>query len=403
MGGDTDPETVGIAQAEKQRRDQVRGMAGGGVVAFKDGEEVKEKDRVKNPFQTTEEPKKEAPPVASRPKAAAPKPAVESSPYQAEFKRVAAAPNEGLTALKDMRESYKTEAALGVEGQMDRRQKLYDKYEIDPIAMYKNEKAEQQRALEEANGDAKKAEYMRWAQMWAKFGSTPGPVLKAALTAINDTVPDLLDDQTRARALQRSIKKSIYELDKAEYLEKKGKVDEASKLDQEAKGRAAAAALEFAKLQTSEYETKFKVQGQLAAAELGGQYDVQKARIQAAATVARSGGEGGLELKENKAINDALEKFDKRNQALVVDLENKIMALPEGSKYRVGAENRLKEINQERKELEDRLRAQMKRGTVSAEGASPKALPAPTADDIAFTAKKYGMSEEDVKKKLGIN
>jgi hypothetical protein len=369
MGGDTDPETMGIAQAEKQRRDQVRGMAGGGVVAFKEGERVKE--FVNNPMQSAEEqPKKEAPPVATRPKAAAPKPAAEASPYQAEFKRIAAEPNKGLEDLKALQVSYKTEADVGVEGQMERDQRLRDKYGIDLSAMYQNEKVEQKKALEEARGDARKAEYLRWAQMWAKFGSTPGPVLKAALTSINETVPDLLDDQTRARALQRSLKKEIYELDKAELLEKEGRFKEAKKTDQEAKGRIAALTLEVGKLQANEYENRFKVQGQLAAAELGGQYDVQKARIQASA---KGGGEGALELKENKAINDALEKFDKRNQPLVVDLENKIMVLPEGHDIRKKAETRLKQIDAERKELETRLTAQMKRGTVSAGGETPKA------------------------------
>ncbi len=398
LGGDTDPETMGIAQAEKQRRDEVRGMADGGVVAFKEGGI----DIVDKPFETAakkEEEKKAAPPVATRPKAAAPKPVAEASPFQAEYKRLVAAPNESLSALKDVRDTYRAEAELGMEGQMGRKQEAYKKYGVDPIAMYQNEKAEERKALEQAEGDARKAEYLRWAQMWAKFGSTPGPVLKAALISINETIPDLLDDQTRARALQRSLKKSIYELEKAEYLEKKGNVDEAYKLDQEAKARFASASLEFTKLQAHEFESKRTAAAQLASAEMGKQATIQAARERAAAS---GGGEGGLELKENKAINDALEKFDKRNQALVVDLENKIMALPEGSKYRVGAENRLKEINQERKELEDRLRAQMKRGTVSAEGASPKALPAPTANDIAYTAKKYGISEDEVKKRLGI-
>jgi len=369
MGGDTDPETMGIAQAEKQRRDQVRGMAGGGVVAFKEGDRVKE--FVKNPVQGTEEvPKKETPPVATRPKAAAPKPVAETSPYQAEFKRIAAEPNKGLEDLKALQASYKTEADVGVEGQMERDQRLRDKYGIDLSAMYQNEKVEQKKALEEARGDARKAEYLRWAQMWAKFGSTPGPVLKAALTAINDTVPDLLDDQTRARALQRSLKKEIYELDKAELLEKEGRFKEAKKTDQEAKGRIAALTLEVGKLQANEFEARYKAGAQLAGVELGGQYDVQKARIQASA---KGGGEGALELKENKAINDALEKFDKRNQPLVVDLENKIMVLPEGHDIRKKAETRLKQIDAERKELETRLTAQMKRGTVSAGGETPKA------------------------------
>jgi hypothetical protein len=368
MGGDTDPETMGIAQAEKQRRDQVRGMAGGGVVAFAKGGI----DTVDKPFEKAaeEEKKKEAPPVATRPKAAAPKPVAETSPYQAEFKRIAAEPNKGLEDLKALQASYKTEADVGVEGQMERDQRLRDKYGIDLSAMYQNEKVEQKKALEEARGDARKAEYLRWAQMWAKFGSTPGPVLKAALTAINETVPDLLDDQTRARALQRSLKKEIYELDKAELLEKEGRFKEAKKTDQEAKGRIAALTLEVGKLQANEFEARYKAGAQLAGVELGGQYDVQKARIQASA---KGGGEGALELKENKAINDALEKFDKRNQPLVVDLENKIMVLPEGHDIRKKAETRLKQIDAERKELETRLTAQMKRGTVSAGGETPKA------------------------------
>jgi hypothetical protein len=333
MGGDTDPETLGIAQAEKKRRDQVRGMAGGGAVAFKEGKSVK--DEVGNSFDVNpkEEPKKEAPPVAARPKAAAPKPVAETSPYQADFKRVAATPNEGLTALKTLRDSYKTDADVGIEGQMERRQKLYDKYGVDPMAMYQNEKAEQQRALEEANGDAKKAEHLRWAQMFAKFGSTPGPVLKAALTAINDTVPDLLDDQTRARALQRSIKKTIYELDKAELMEKKGKLDEASKLDQDAKAKLASASLEFAKLQANEQEAKLRVSGQLAGEEMGARARIEAERIQAAS---RQSSDQRAE-KENRRREDAqtvnaqkaLENFEK-NKARIdkqKDAERKVAAL----------------------------------------------------------------------------
>jgi hypothetical protein len=355
MSGDTDPETMGIAQAEKKRRDQVRGMAGGGAVAFAKGG---------NPFleePKKEEEKKEAPPVTARPKAAAPKPVAETSPYQAEFKRVAATPNEGLTALKNLRDSYKTEADVGIEGQMERRQKLYDKYGVDPMAMYQNEKAEQQRALEEANGDAKKAEHLRWAQMFAKFGSTPGPVLKAALTAINDTVPDLLDDQTRARALQRSIKKSIYELDKAELLEKKGKIDEATKLDQDAKAKLASASLEFAKLQANEQETKLRVSGQMAATELGGEKDIKVAQIREGAEMLRA------KQAENKADREAAKQADQRKRNALVYIQNETKDItkeineataniatikdPEGKKI---FENKLKAL----KETKNRVAAQ---------------------------------------------
>jgi hypothetical protein len=355
MGGDTDPETMGIAQAEKQRRDQVRGMADGGVVAFKEGERVKE--FVKNPMQGTEEEKKAAPPVATRPKAAAPKPAAEASPFQAEYKRAAAAPNESLTALKDLRDSYKAEVELGIEGQMDRRQKVYDKYGIDPIAMIQNEKAEEQKALAQAEGDAKKAEYLRWAQMWAKFGSTPGPVLKAALTSINETIPDLLDDQTRARALQRSIKKSLFELDKAEYLAKKGKFDEADKLDQEARGRLASASLEFTKLQAHEFENKRTVAAQLASAEMGKEGTIKAAALRAAAT--GGGGEARAD-KERRLVEQAIDKAYKDQTEAKRKQLDRLKGMPaetqKQSKYQSQIEQIERELSNTRKEIEARYK-----------------------------------------------
>jgi hypothetical protein len=229
------------------------------------------------------------------------------------------------------------------------------------MAMYQNEKAEQQRALEEANGDAKKAEHLRWAQMFAKFGSTPGPVLKAALTAINDTVPDLLDDQTRARALQRSIKKSIYELDKAELMEKRGKIDEAAKLDQDAKAKLASASLEFAKLQANEQETKLRVSGQMAATELGGEKDIKVAKIREGAEMLRA------KQAENKADREAAKQADQRKRNALVYIQNETKDItkeindataniatikdPEGKKI---FENKLKAL----KETKNRVAAQ---------------------------------------------
>ena len=348
LGGDTDPETMGIAQAEKQRRDQVRGMASGGVVAFAKGGI----DTVDKPFEKAaeEEEKKAAPPVAPRPKAAAPKPAAEVSPYQAEFKRIAAEPNKGLEDLKAVRTDLKREAEVGIEGQMERRQKLYDKYGIDPTAMYQKEKAEQQQALEQANGDAKNAEYLRWAQMWAKFGSTPGPVLKAALTAINETVPDLLDDQTRARALQRSIKKEIYELDKAELLEKKGRVDEANKIDQEAKARLAGLTLDIGKLQANEYETKYRAGAQLAATELSGEKDIKVARIREGAEMMRA------KQAEIKADREAAKQAEQRKRNAIAYIQKETKDSTEEINKLTGQLQLIKDP-EKRKPLEDMLKA----------------------------------------------
>ena len=236
--------------------------------------------------------------------------------------------------------------------------------------------------------------------MWAKFGSTPGPILKAGLTAINETIPDLLDDQKYARALQRSITKTLNDIDRAEYLDKKGRYDEAQKLLNSARENVVNYSIATSKLVADEYQNRIGAVSKLAAAEVGGKYDVLAARERAAAG---GGGGGGLELKENKEINAALEKYDKRVEKRVSDLKDKITALPEGHRIRVGAEKELKGIEDERKDLEARLTAQMSRGTVKAIGSeTPKTLPPPTAEDIAHTAKRYGVSEEEVRKRLGI-
>lgn len=285
LGGDTDPETMGIAQAEKQRRDQIRGgMAGGGAVAFKEG--GTKIDQIKNPMlDDSEEPKKEEPPVATRPKAAAPKAAapVEKSPYQAMLTKELAKPSPAapeIAELRKQRDEINREVGLGIEGQMERRQAVYDKLGINPREMYAQEKAEQQRFLEQAQGDARKAEALRYAQMWAKFGSTPGPVLKAALTAINETVPDLLDDQDKARMVQRSIKKTMFDLDKADLLERKGDVDKAAELENAAKARAAEMTLKLGTLVTSQYEARMKPVAGMAERELAGETEIAKTRIQ---------------------------------------------------------------------------------------------------------------------------
>jgi hypothetical protein len=299
LGGDTDPETMGIAQAEKQRRDHIRkGMASGGVVAFKEG------DQVENPFKEKEEPK----PVTTRPKAAAPKPApVEKSPYQSAFAKAMAEPSPiapEIASLRKQQAEAEREVAGGVEGIMKRKEEDFKKYGLDPAAIFAKDRADNKKFLEQAQGDAKKAEYLRWAQAWATFGSTPGPVLKAALTAINSAVPDLIDDQKYATNLQRSIQKTLSEIDRAEYLDKKGNYDEAQKILNEARGRVASLSIKSSELIANEHENRQKNLAGLAAAELKGEFDVKEARIRAAATGAGSGLAGErLEEQRRKAID----------------------------------------------------------------------------------------------------
>jgi hypothetical protein len=271
MGGDTDPETMGIAQAEKKRRDQVRGMAGGGAVAFKEGKSVK--DEVGNPFDVKnevkpkEEPKKETP----APKAPVAKAPVSATPYQDMARAQLAALDRPVPEVEKTRAAVKAledRTAGGVEGEMDRMQKLREKFGVDPTKLIAEERARHQEELKLSEEDYRKAQHLRYAQMFAQFGSTPGPVLKAALVAINGVVPDLLDDKAKANAVRRDIKKAMFELDKSEYQEKKGNFDAASKSHEEAVGRITALNMELGKMVTETGLKKTQVTGGLAEREM---------------------------------------------------------------------------------------------------------------------------------------
>ena len=94
---------------------------------------------------------------------------------------------------------------------------------------------QQQRAslmAERANmGEEKERQkYLRMAEFFASWGSTPGPVLVAGLNALQKTVPNIVADEKEQKKARREIDKSIADLDNATRLEKRGEVDAAMAL-----------------------------------------------------------------------------------------------------------------------------------------------------------------------------
>jgi len=83
---------------------------------------------------------------------------------------------------------------------------------------------------ERANADdeAKRQRWMRAAQFFAKWGSTPGPVLVAGMNALNDKLPDIITDEQSYKKIKRDLDKGIYDLDQATRLEKMGYTKEAT-------------------------------------------------------------------------------------------------------------------------------------------------------------------------------
>lgn len=352
MGGNTDPETLGIAQAEKQRRDQVRAgvpkMAGGGAVAFKKGGI----DQVDNPFENDKKPVDEAGKTefkevkAEKPKAAANKSSVSATPYQDLARSQLNSLSTPAPEIEKARATVKdleTRTAGGVEGEMDRRQTIYQKFGVDPTKLIMEERARHEEELKMNAEDYRKSQHLRYAQMFAKFGATPGPVLKSALVAINDVVPDLLDDKAKTNAVRREIKKAMFELDKSEYLEKKGNVDAASKSHEDAVGRITTLNMDLGKMVTETEVKKAQLTSGLAEREMASASAEKTARTTAGATVEaariRESGEtargkmreASEERKEKERISrdtnsylSSMSKWDKENKESIDQLEQSL-------------------------------------------------------------------------------
>lgn len=73
-----------------------------------------------------------------------------------------------------------------------------------------------------AKDEAQRQRWMRAAQFFAKWGSTPGPVLVAGMNALNEKLPDIISDEQTYKKAKRDVDKTIFDLDRAVRLEKMG-------------------------------------------------------------------------------------------------------------------------------------------------------------------------------------
>jgi hypothetical protein len=132
-------------------------------------------------------------------------------------------------------------------------QEVQDEYKAAGVA----ERDPKERAnlmAERANADdeAKRKKYMRMAEFFASWGSTPGPTLVAGLQAFKEKVPMLINDMDKAKQVRMEINKSIAGLDEATRLEKKGYIDEGVKRRQKEADKMEALNLKVAEIQEQE-------------------------------------------------------------------------------------------------------------------------------------------------------
>ena len=112
--------------------------------------------------------------------------------------------------------------ALGVD-----KSEARETYRAQQMAERANMKDEQERQ-----------KYLRAAEFFAKWGSTPGPVLVAGMNALRESIPGIISDEKEQKKARKEADKIIYDIDEATRLEKLGLYDKATALKEKAAARA---------------------------------------------------------------------------------------------------------------------------------------------------------------------
>ena len=103
-----------------------------------------------------------------------------------------------------------------------------------------------------AEDEARRNRYLRAAEFFSTWGSTPGPTLSAGMSAVKANVANIISDEKEAKRIRMEIDKSIAGLDEATRLEKKGDFEAATALKTKYADRMQAVNLEIIKIQEDE-------------------------------------------------------------------------------------------------------------------------------------------------------
>jgi len=218
----------------------------------------------------------------------------------------------------------KTKTAGGPEAEYARKDEILKKFGVDPMALTEKYRKEKEEEMNKSKEDARKDEHFRWAQMFAKIGSTPGGLLKATLVSINDTIPDMMDDREKAKAAQKEIKKALYELDKTDLLYKQGKVEEAIKNHEANTARITTLNMELGKQVMEQQGKRLNAISGMAQHEISANATVESAKIHEKGQDARDAiANRRLDIADqqrkdnlNKAIATEMANFDNNKQRI---------------------------------------------------------------------------------------
>ena len=159
--------------------------------------------------------------------------------------------NVDLTpAMKALQKESAATAAVPVEDIIARNQAARKAAGIEAPGIEQRARLMAERA--NAEDEAERTKYLRLAEFFASWGSTPGNTLTAGMMAFKNKVPDMISDQKEAKKIRMEIDKSLASLDEATRLEKVGNFEAATAEKQKAAEIAKAVNFEVIKIGETE-------------------------------------------------------------------------------------------------------------------------------------------------------
>jgi len=234
---------------------QAPAMAGGGIIAFKEPTEENNQSLVEEKPELTASQMLQQRVMQGKPTGdvmTQPQGIVQAAPPPPAptFNQTVQGNVDLTPAMKALQKESAATAAVPVEDIIARNQAARKAAGIEAPGIEQRARLMAERA--NAEDEAERTKYLRLAEFFASWGSTPGDTLTAGMTAFKNKVPDMISDQKEAKRIRMEIDKSLAALDEATRLEKVGNFDAATAEKQKAAEIAKAVNFEVIKLGETE-------------------------------------------------------------------------------------------------------------------------------------------------------
>jgi len=268
-----------------------------------------------------------------------------------------------------LRDSLKREMATANKSPQDLvfEQKEFNKAAGVPTDLTKKLREVYTKQLDNMAGETENDRAMRRAQAWAIFGSTPGPILKVGLQALQGYIDTEIEDNKQRKKMTNELNKAIFELDQADYLEKAGIAKGAMERREKSWTRIDGINEKLVTVNQRKKEAVLGATTRGAEADLTGKYGVRREEIQATSReksdnkiIARQElAEKARIDRETKVVEKSMDEWDNdKTRKQRIDMANRIINSRDSDPEQVIEQKAyLEKEKAERRQRENELRA----------------------------------------------